>query len=106
MLYIVDIDGTVADISHRLHFIKQETPDWDAFYKAAENDQPIWEVISVVRALFEAAHTVVLSTGRTDDIRMITINWLRKYRVPYTPGIYMRKAGDHREDSVVKSELA
>lgn len=29
---IVDIDGTVADLSHRIHFIEGEKKDWDSFY--------------------------------------------------------------------------
>jgi FMN phosphatase YigB (HAD superfamily) len=32
MIYIFDIDGTLADISHRLHFIQQEPKDWRGFY--------------------------------------------------------------------------
>lgn len=27
---IVDIDGTVADLRHRIHFIQGEKKDWDA----------------------------------------------------------------------------
>lgn len=28
---IVDIDGTVADLRHRIHFIEGEKKDWDSF---------------------------------------------------------------------------
>lgn len=28
---IVDIDGTVADLRHRIHFIQGEKKDWDAY---------------------------------------------------------------------------
>jgi len=34
MIYIFDIDGTLADVSHRLHYITGETKDWDAFFAA------------------------------------------------------------------------
>lgn len=105
MLFIVDVDGTIAEISHRLHFIQQEPKDWGAFFAAAGKDEPIWEVISVVRALRETGgHKIIISTGRSEDIRMLTVEWLRKFRVPFD-AIYMRKSGDHREDNVVKSEL-
>lgn len=33
---IVDIDGTVADLSHRIHFIEGEKKDWDSFYNNVE----------------------------------------------------------------------
>lgn len=112
MIYIFDIDGTVADIRHRLHFIKftgtyvpADTPaDWDGFFAASANDEPIWEVITAVRALHDSGQTLIASTGRPDSIRELTEAWLRKYRVPFK-GLYMRKAGDHREDNMVKGEL-
>jgi hypothetical protein len=105
MIYIFDIDGTIAKIDHRLHFIQQAEPDWNAFYQAAVNDTPIWEVISVARALHEAGgHKIIMSTGRSEDIRLLTAKWLINYRVPFAT-LYMRGAGDHREDNIVKSEL-
>ena len=39
MIYIFDTDGTLADLTHRLHFIQQFKPDWNAFFMSAENDQ-------------------------------------------------------------------
>jgi phosphoglycolate phosphatase-like HAD superfamily hydrolase len=115
MIYIFDIDGTLADISHRLHFIdatatsfvkEDESPkkDWDAFFNAAEDDTPIFEIITIARALVKAGHTLIYSTGRRESSRMITVNWFNKYRVPMGI-IYMRKNDDHREDNVVKSEI-
>ena len=104
MIYIFDIDGTLADISHRLHFIEQEKPDWDAFYAASGDDSPIWEVITVARALAAAKHVIIMSTGRSEDIRAITNTWLTKYRVPCS-GLFMRASKDYREDNVVKGEL-
>ena len=41
---IVDIDGTVADLRHRLHFIQGEKKDWDAFYSHAGEDSPIQDL--------------------------------------------------------------
>jgi hypothetical protein len=104
MIYLVDIDGTIADLTHRLPLIQKEPADWDAFYMAAGEDKPIWEVITVVRALFDSGQRVIMSSGRSEISRAITVEWLRQYRVPYH-GLYMRKANDHREDNVVKSEL-
>src|SRR5580658_5088706 len=71
---------------------------------AAGEDKPIWEVITVVRALFDSGQRVIMSSGRSEISRAITVEWLRQYRVPYHV-LYMRKANDHREDNVVKSEL-
>lgn len=105
MIYIFDIDGTIADISHRLHFIQQKPADWNTFYKACYNDSPIFDTITVARALDAAGHIIVYSTGRSMVIYNETINWLKKYHLPNPQRIYMRPDGDQREDAVVKSEL-
>lgn len=115
MIYIFDIDGTLADISHRLHFIGAQgggwTPsddfskDWDSFYKACVDDKPIFETITVARALAAAGHTILYSTGRSFAIHTETFTWLAKYRLPNSQALYMRPENDHREDSVVKSEI-
>lgn len=103
MIYIFDIDGTLADCSHRLHFIQQKPADWDSFFLACVDDEPIPEVIAVARAMFSTAQLFML-TGRSEAVRMETVNWLTCERVPCDL-LLMRKNGDHREDCIVKSEL-
>src|SRR5215813_205705 len=104
MIYLVDIDGTLADLSHRLHFIQKEPADWDGFFAACAKDEPIHEVIATVCALHEAGAKIVYVTGRSDAIVTKTQRWLAKYGLP-VGDIYMRKAGDHRHDDIVKREL-
>ncbi len=106
MIYIFDIDGTIADISHRLHFIKQEPADWRAFFAACVDDEPINDVIALARDLRDCGHVIVIITGRSDECLNATLLWLRKHNFP-TPGKvpFMRKAGDYRPDHLVKSEL-
>jgi hypothetical protein len=103
VIYIFDIDGTLADCSHRLHFIQQKPADWDSFFLACVDDEPIPEVIAVARAMFSTAQLFML-TGRSEAVRMETVNWLTCERVPCDL-LLMRKNGDHREDCIVKSEL-
>jgi phosphoglycolate phosphatase-like HAD superfamily hydrolase len=104
MLYIFDIDGTLADLTHRLYLVRLPQPDWETFHKLCPDDVPIWEVITVARALAAAGHILVFSTGRMESNRAATDAWLRKYRV-CLGNLFMRADGDHREDFVVKSEL-
>lgn len=104
MIYLVDIDGTLADLSHRLHFIQKEPADWDGFYAACDADKPIQEVIDTTNIFERAGHTVILVSGRSDAIKDRTMVWLRRNGVMFTT-LHMRKAGDHRPDNIVKSEL-
>ena len=103
MIFIFDIDGTVADASHRLHFIQQNPKDWKSFYLACAEDKPIWEVITIVKAL-APRYSIVFITGRSDEIRTQTYKWLNDYEICLGE-LLMRKENDHREDAVVKSEL-
>jgi len=103
MIYIFDIDGTLADISHRLHFIQKKPADWRGFFSACTDDEPIPEVIQVAKALGGIAHIMLLS-GRSDEVRSQTLDWLDELSIPCT-ALYMREHGDHREDSVVKGEM-
>lgn len=107
--YLVDIDGTLADLSHRLHWIEGEQKDWDRFFAACVDDLPIQEVIEVVQAIgFLGWHNdnvqVVYLTGRPERVRRETIAWLLKHSLPKGE-LLMRQDGDHRPDTETKPEL-
>ena len=104
MIYLCDLDNTLADISHRLHYIQERPQDWDAFYDACRYDVPIDSVIEVVRALHKAEHVILIITGRSDVVRKETHDWLANNRVPYDR-LVMRRDKDHREDYLVKEDI-
>ena len=110
-VYIVDIDGTLADLSHRLHFIQSDPKEWDAFYDACDEDKPIWGVISVIQALTDARYAIVFVTGRPERVRNETNKWLRynglliNTQTLTRHPLIMRADGDHRPDTEVKKEL-
>ena len=103
MYYIFDLDGTLANISHRLHFIQQEKPDWDAFYNACDEDKPIENTIDLLKNLWVENRIIILS-GRSDIVKDKTLNWIYKNIGARFYILYMRKAGDHRPDIEVKQE--
>ena len=103
MIYIFDIDGTLANLTHRLHFIEGPEKDWDSFYKACVNDTPIYETVELCKTL-RMGNIVVYSTGRSEDIREETKEWLWRNGL-HTQPLYMRKIKDHRPDYIVKEEL-
>jgi len=59
---IFDIDGTLLDISHRLHLIKKTPPDWKTFKdpNLARWDVPRLAIIKVAVALQKAGVQVLL----------------------------------------------
>lgn len=103
--YLFDIDGTLADITHRLHHIEKAPKDWPAFFAACMDDKPIEHILGLARMLYAPTliHIVYVS-GRSDECMDETVTWLRRHRAPIGP-LYMRKAGDHKPDHELKVEL-
>jgi hypothetical protein len=104
--WIFDVDGTLADCSHRLHHIQTEPKNWDAFYAGCVHDAPFPHMFHVLRALTRYAPPVFVSGRRRSDIPNTKV-WIGEQSGTYwhTSHFYFRKDGDHRHDVVVKKEL-
>lgn len=102
--YLFDIDGTIADGSHRLHHIQQTPKNWDGWYAGVSEDKPIPHIIELACILWDVGKVIVYVSGRSDQCRSETEAWLVKHGLPIGP-LFMRKAGDHRNDDVVKIEI-
>ncbi|HEY7914725.1 MAG TPA: hypothetical protein VIG62_22630 [Blastocatellia bacterium] len=100
---IVDIDGTLADVSHRLHHIRGKRKSWKKFFALMKEDKPVEEIVGQVRQLAKD-HNIYVVSGRPDDYREETLEWLALHRVPFK-ALYMRKASDFRPDDVIKQEI-
>lgn len=109
-LFIFDLDGTLADISHRLHFIQRTPKDWRSFFAACFKDKPIQPTLEVCHTLYRGGADVWIWTGRSDEVYQETVNWLFQngvYHARCNPKIEpralkMRKAGDHSPDTHLK----
>jgi hypothetical protein len=97
---VVDIDGVVADVRHRLHHVTGRRKDWGAFFAAARDDPPLPEGIARVRELM-AEHDIVYVTGRPERCRRDTTAWLDAQRVGGRP-LQMRRDTDRRPAKVMK----
>lgn len=102
--YLFDIDGTIADLSHRLHFIERHPKDWDSFFGACAGDAPIEHICELARILNDGDQKIVFVSGRSDQCRAATEEWLTQHGLGGLP-LYMRAAGDHRHDHIVKAEI-
>ena len=100
--YIFDLDGTLADDSHRWHHV-QATGDWDKYYAEASADKPITHVIEIAKALRVAGYSIVIITGRSESIRAETEQWLLQHGVLFRE-LIMRKKSDRRRNSELKLE--
>jgi len=85
MIVVFDLDGTLANIEHRLHLIKGPgRKDWDEFFRQCAKDKPIWPVIATMQATIAAGHWVEIWSGRSEVVRVETTDWLERHGVlPY-----------------------
>lgn len=102
-VYIFDIDGTLADCSHRVKYVDGSLgyKDWDKFYGLCGEDKPIEDVCRIFR---EIGYDIICVTGRTEKYRDKTEKWLIDNDLPCSC-LFMRPDGDHRPDYVLKREI-
>ena len=75
---IFDIDGTLADIEHRRHFVEGKKKDFDSFNAAMVNDTPnapIVDLMWMCLGRFDLTQ-VIFCTGRMEQYREVTRNFL------------------------------
>jgi len=101
-LAVIDIDGVLADVRHRLHFVLEEPKDWGGFFAAARHDPPLSTGIETVRRLSEVFRIVYLS-GRPEHCRKDTLDWFRRFALPEGE-LHLRPHGDHRPARLMKVE--
>lgn len=102
-IVLCDIDGTLADGTHREHFLHGEKKDWQSYYALLSDDAPI-DIIC--RWIYAEKHerTVILVSGRPDTYQNETIAWLDKHGIGYDY-LLMRSGGDKRPDTQVKADI-
>lgn len=103
---LVDLDGTLADISHRLHFVQKEPKDWKSFFEAIPGDSVRKEVIDMIDP-YTKTHNIIIVSARPETYRDETVSWLYNNYLNELPfeTVIMRSEGDRREDSEVKKDI-
>lgn len=117
-LFVFDLDGTIADLSHRLPLIRVCSPsqlldasekaegfkpDWPAFFDACDQDKPIRWVINLAQMVRPFGDILILS-GRSDRTQVKTRAWLIQHGVPYD-FLEMRPDGNHEPDEILKLRM-
>lgn len=74
--YIFDLDGTLAIIDHRTHFVRGKNRQWKEFFEACDLDTPNVSVIRTLETLYEAGHRIEIWSGRSDEVEAKTKIWL------------------------------
>ena len=102
--WIFDVDGTIADPTHRRGYVQNKPKRWDLWNKTMHLDAYHHDIIEFVHYAIASGREVIICTGREDTYREVTEEWFRKGNIPFDK-MYMRKAKDYRSDDIVKEEM-
>ncbi len=102
-IIIFDLDGTLVDITQRLHFIEGEKKDWNSFFDACDKDLVKQKMKELCLVLYNS-YTIYIVTGRPERIRNKTEKFLNENNI-FFHKLLMRKDGDHRKDYFVKKRI-
>jgi phosphoglycolate phosphatase-like HAD superfamily hydrolase len=103
-IVIFDIDGTLADVSERIHHVKKKPKNWNAFFQGMAQDKAIHSMVRLCNILYDSEIRIILCSGRNEEHRPQTIQWLAQQGVNYHD-LILRRDGDMRSDVIVKREM-
>lgn len=103
-IVIFDIDGTLADVSERIHHLQGKPKNWNAFFQGMAQDKAIKSMVRLCNILYSAGVRIVLCSGRSEEHRSATVKWLTQQGVKYHE-LRLRRDGDRRSDVIVKREM-
>lgn len=103
-IVVFDIDGTLADVSERIHHVRTKPKNWDAFFEGMAQDRAIHSMVRLCNILHASSIRIVLCSGRTEQYRRQTVEWLERESVRYHE-LRLRRDGDRRSDAIAKKEM-
>jgi phosphoglycolate phosphatase-like HAD superfamily hydrolase len=100
-IVVFDVDGVLADVRHRLHHVERRPKDWESFFAAMDDDGPLADGVAMARERAAQGHVLVYLTGRSEDHRALTRDWMSRHGLP-AGRLVMRRTEDRRPARVFK----
>ena len=100
---VIDLDGTLANCEHRMHYLEGPKKNWDAFFENCSNDTIIHPMLHMLQLLSDK-YKIVFVTARPEKNRELTINWLKRNYIVYD-SLHMRKDRDFNKSPIVKKNI-
>lgn len=112
---VCDLDGTLCNVEHRRHFVRDipegQKKNWAAFFAGIKDDTVNNACEALLRAMAWSNYQIVYCSGRGDNERKATIEWLGRHDLACFDSeqeflgiapLYMRNRQDQRRDDIVK----
>lgn len=102
---LFDLDGTLADITHRRHYVMSEKKNWVQFNAHIGEDKPSLPIVLLYKTLWQSGqYEIIIVSGRSEQYRKITEQWLIWHEIPFKR-LVMRQIKDNRKDAIIKKEI-
>jgi len=101
---VIDLDGTLQNVDHRVKHVQKEPKDWKAFNSGLIDDPINKWCLELINAMGTKGYRVILLTGRSDRWRDLSVKWLKDHDVSFEK-LFMRPHLDMREDHFVKESI-
>lgn len=101
-IVIVDLDGTLCNSAHREHHAVAK--EWELFHSKLKEDKPHEDVATLIKAMSRLGYRCYGLTGRNEQHRSATINWLADNWVQLDV-LLMRPDNDWRPDHELKPAM-
>lgn len=96
---IIDLDGTLCDINHRVHLAQAK--QWDEFNSLCTEDKVVPAIQELIWGMEGSHNKTLIVTGRDEKFRLQTEQWLVENDVaPDT--LLMRPTGTFASDHELK----
>lgn len=105
---ICDIDGTIADTTHRQHFVdvkEDEKKDWKGFFGAMGEDTVREDTKKTLMGHAAAGRTIIFMSARPEKYKDVTERWLNRNFLTFAYTVIMRSDMDKRPDTEVKRDM-
>lgn len=104
---ICDLDGTLCNIDHRIHHVRHEDRKmrrWDRFFAGIPEDKLNADIAYLLLNMLDGNSSldIVYASGRGEDTREATENWLYTHDMNIHKHLFMRPAKDSRDDALIK----
>lgn len=102
---VMDLDGTLCDCSHRVHWAQAK--QWDEFNAGIPEDKVNEDAAEFARAISDNLnYDIILCTGRDEKHRQATEKWLHDHGLSHLfTQLLMRPEGTRDSDHEVKVKL-
>jgi predicted kinase len=106
-IIICDIDGTLAEVTHRRKYSSGPEKNWDKFFSLIHEDDIRKDVSNKLYKFADEGYKIFFVSGRPEKYREETKHWIgvKTYgELPYET-IFMRPNNDKRDDTEVKKDI-